>query len=164
MEKLGINWIQFVAQLVNVGILIVVLKKFLFKPILKILESRRQTAEELERKESELSKRLEDLTKKEQEIMRKAKYAADQTLKDAQKEAKKLRSDVLKNAEQQAKRQQLELLKEAELTVAREKEDLKKVIREEAVKLANEAVQKLLPEDAHLKITETQLIKFLKHS
>ncbi len=163
MEKLGINWIQFGAQLVNVGILVVVLKKFLFKPILKILESRRDLVEKQQEKEAELEKRLADLGKKEQEIIKKAKVSADDLLKDAQKEARKLKVEVLKKAEEQAKRQQRELLLETEQSVSHKKDELQAMIRKESVVLANNAMKELLPEDAHVKITEAQIAKFLKH-
>lgn len=163
MEKLGINWIQFGAQLVNVGILVVVLKKFLFKPILKILESRRDLVVKQQEKEMELERRLSELARKEQELMKKAKVAADDLLKDAQKEAKRLRAEVLKKADEQSKKQAKDLLHEMELSIAHKKEEFQENVRKEAVVLADRAMSDLLPESARIKITEAQIAKFLKN-
>ena len=47
MEKLGIQPILIIAQIVNFVILLLLLKKFLFKPILKVLDERKKKAEEV---------------------------------------------------------------------------------------------------------------------
>src|SRR3989344_5949016 len=102
MEKLGINGIQLLAQLVNVGILLFVLKKFLYKPILHILEKRKALAEEVERKTEEVEKRLSELEKKERELNKQAKVNADQLAREALRDAKKTTMSLVKEAEDKA--------------------------------------------------------------
>ena len=45
LESLGIDWKMLVAQVVNFIILLLILRKFLFGPIVKLLDDRRKTIE-----------------------------------------------------------------------------------------------------------------------
>ena len=60
MEKLGINAYQLLAQGVNFLILMFVLKKFLLKPLLALLEKRKASIVDQIKSEENLSKRIKD--------------------------------------------------------------------------------------------------------
>ena len=161
MEGLGINAVQFGAQLINVLVLLFVLKKFLYKPLNSLLESRQKeiadgiassdNAIALEKKLLEREKELEKKAKNlEQEVMssvaKKAKVQADKIIKDAQEEAKK----IAEKAQKQAKE-----------TLAQANEERKTEIAREAAKIANEALAKLLDSETSAKINEAQIKKLL---
>jgi len=85
--KLGINPVLLLAQIINFLILLFLFKKFLYKPILGILEKRRnyilesmRKADEAVKKEKEMEKerekKLRELRIKSEEIISKAKAAA----------------------------------------------------------------------------------------
>lgn len=162
MEKLGINGIQLLAQLLNVGILLVVLKKFLYKPMLHILEKRRALAQEVQEKETELTKQLASLEEKEKELVRQAKVKADQQVRDALLDAKKAAAALIKDAEEKAAKRRDQIMKTADLEIARAKSDMDGRVREEAVKLANDALKELLPDETRVKLTEAQVAKLLR--
>lgn len=161
MEKLGINGIQLMAQLVNVGILLFVLKKFLYKPMLHILEKRKALAQEVEGKEAELVSRLSELEKKEKELTKQAKVRADQLAREAFREAKKTAASLVKEAEEKAARGRDQLLKSVEAEITRTKNEMDQRITEEAVKLANKALMSILPDETRVKLTQAQVAKFL---
>lgn len=159
MEKLGIDAVQLGAQLVNVIILLIVLKKFLYKPVLGILQKRREEIEgglklrdEMEGKIKKLEDKEKDLDQKaklkarqlEAAAIKTAKTAADKILAEAKSEAERIR----RQAKQDAKREQeLALSKhQAELSI-------------KAAAVANQALLKLLPKDVRAKLTEEQIRK-----
>ena len=73
IEKLGINWKIFLAQVVNFVILLFVLKKIAFDPFLKTLEERNKKVKEIEDREKEIEERLKNLEAKEKEVLERAK-------------------------------------------------------------------------------------------
>lgn len=102
MEKIltdfGVQPVYLAAQVVNFIILLLVLKKFLYKPILKVLEDRKKTvsdslikAEEIEAvlqsTEQESAKKLSDVSKQAQIIIQNASNTADQIIADAHEKA-----------------------------------------------------------------------------
>ena len=106
MEKLltdfGVQPVYLAAQIVNFMILLLILKKFLYKPILQVLEDRKKTvsnnlaiAEQIELKlkttEQESAKKLSDVSKKAKIILENASNTADQIIADAHEKA---RADV----------------------------------------------------------------------
>jgi|SRR3989344_3099200 len=125
LNQFGINPLLLLAQVVNFFVLLFILKKFLFGPILKVLEERKkivaqslENAEEIERKlleteeekEKVLAKtaaevqKLMDDTKKEIEVMKEegrvqAEVLAAQIIKkgqeNAQDEMEKMRQEVM---------------------------------------------------------------------
>lgn len=64
MEKLGINAYQLLAQVVNVLILLFVLKKFLLKSMVALLEKRRASIVDQVKVEEDLEKELKRVRKK----------------------------------------------------------------------------------------------------
>ena len=64
MEKLGINAYQLLAQVVNVLILLFVLKKFLLKSMVALLEKRRASIVDQVKVEEDLEKELKRVRKR----------------------------------------------------------------------------------------------------
>lgn len=162
MEKLGINTIQLIAQGVNVVILVVILNKFLYKPVLSLLEKRKEQAREQEEKGKQLETRLASMEKKEKELLRQAKLKADAIVKQAEANAKKATASALEEAKERATKEKVRLMKDAELEVQRMKDDMQKLVAKQAVVLANEALATLVGHDIHSKLTESQVAKLAK--
>ncbi|KKP86344.1 MAG: ATP synthase subunit b, partial [candidate division CPR3 bacterium GW2011_GWE2_35_7] len=80
MEKLGIQPILIIAQIVNFVILLLLLKKFLFKPILKVLDERKKKAEETEELNNEAGKKFLEATESEKNTISEAKKQADKII------------------------------------------------------------------------------------
>lgn len=102
LVKLGIHWSQLLAQIVNFAIVTGVLQYFLYKPLLKIIDERRETV----RKSMEDAKRIQT-QKEELDVIRKQALAAldketGALLEKAKKEAETLRQDILASARHEA--------------------------------------------------------------
>ncbi len=102
LTDFGVQPVYLAAQIVNFTILLLILKKFLYKPILQVLEERKRTvsnnlakADQIELKlkttEQETAKKLSDVSKQAQVILENASITADQIIADAHEKA---RADV----------------------------------------------------------------------
>lgn len=129
MEKLGINPTYLITQIINFTILVVVLTKLVYKPVLAALEKRRKKIEEGLALTEKLTKEKEELE------VRKTKV-----IKEAQKEARA----ILDKARDQGKKVEVEIIEQARITasevVQRGKKDLDLRKKEMESRLLKETV------------------------
>lgn len=115
LHALGIQWSALLAQAVNFGILVFVLVKFVYKPVLRIIDERRALIAESMEKVKEIDRHKEQIDKDRTTILRKADEEAGQLLGRAKSEAEAIRTEIEKGAKAHADqiilkgRQQLEI-------------------------------------------------------
>jgi F-type H+-transporting ATPase subunit b len=102
LNALGIQWSVLLAQTVNFVILVFILKRFLYKPVLKVIDQRRDLIADSMKKVQEIDKRKEELDKERVKILRKADEEAGALLKRAKEEAESMRTEIEKAAQAQA--------------------------------------------------------------
>lgn len=126
----GINWKLIVIQMVNFGLLLFVLHRYLYKPVLVMVDTRRAKIEnaikdsermevELGHAEAERSRIMRDATSKGDEIIDAAKKHAETEEHNLMKEAHRKAVHVLGEAERRTNREHEEMLQNAEREVAR---------------------------------------------
>ena len=162
MEKLGINAYQLLAQGVNFLILMFVLKKFLLKPLLALLEKRKASIVDQIKSEENLSKRIKDAQTKDQQVLKQAKLKADEILKQAQALARKEAAEILNQARQNSKKVLAQADKNAKSESEKNKADLQSLIIKQAAVLANQALSEFLSKEDQKKITEVQIARLIK--
>lgn len=131
LHSFGVNGPAFLASLVNFIILLIILQKFAYKPLLKVLEERRNKIAE-SMKQSELIK--QELAKTEaarEEILAKANASAQKMIDEARLAADKFRDQKLNEAIQQAQ----ETLRKAQQAGVQEREKIMADLRKEMVAL-----------------------------
>jgi len=142
MTKLGIDWRLFIAQLVNFAVLIAVLYRFAYKPVLTLLEKRRvrieKSLEEAARIEAE-SARMEQLKMQKVDD---AKREAQQVLEDAAKKAEAVKQATLATTRVESEK----IVLKAKAQIAHERGELLKGVQSEAAELVASAVEKVLKE------------------
>ena len=100
IHKLGIEWKLLLAQIVNFIILLILLRKFLYKPLLKLMNNRRQ----------KIVEGLEKAKKGEEEFQKIAELREKELVK-VQGEAEV----IIAKAKEVGDEKQQEILKEAEI-------------------------------------------------
>lgn len=125
----GIDWRLLVIQAINFGLLLFVLWYFLYKPVLKILNDRRQmvaqgiadaqaAGEELRNAESEKEKIVSQAVIESDGIVNKAKkHAADEEAKII-REANEKGLALVTAAEKKAEEEKARIMREAEKEIA----------------------------------------------
>ncbi|MBI5465617.1 F0F1 ATP synthase subunit B [Candidatus Gottesmanbacteria bacterium] len=102
MEQLGIETVQLLTQVFNFVVMLVLLTKFLYRPILGKLEERRKKIEEGLIFTERARKDLEEIDKKKQEIIDQAKLEARRIIDEGKKSAKNLEREIIEKARQEA--------------------------------------------------------------
>ena len=137
---LGLNWKLFLAQLVNFGVVIFILWKWVMKPVVGALEARRLRIEESVKKAGEIEKKFIDLKAYEEGMRHKARIEADELITRASLTGEKLRNEAL----DQARTESEKILAAAHAMISRDKERAFLEIREEVANLAVMAAEKIL--------------------
>jgi len=89
MEKLGIQPIQLLLQAINFLIILLILKKFLYRPILKMLDDRKKKIDEGLLYSDRMKSEFEKSEKKRAEVVEKGKIEAQKLIIEARKNVPK---------------------------------------------------------------------------
>jgi len=87
LEKFGVNWAKFLAQVLLFLIVYIILSKFAFKPILAILEERRKRIADSEENLKRIAAELEEADLKKGEIISEANTRAERLVTEARESA-----------------------------------------------------------------------------
>jgi len=113
LEKLGINWGLLIAQLFNVIILIWLLTRWLYQPVLNMLQERTRRIQEAIRNEEQIKEQLARATQDyDAEIARARKEAAG-VLAQAQERARAQEAEIIAQARIEADRVRSEAREQA---------------------------------------------------
>ncbi len=128
----GFEPILFLGQIVNFLIIFWVMKKFLYKPFLKMLDERKHKISEGLKNAEEAEKRLQEVLVKEEQILQKAQEEAKMLLQEAKKE----RDDLFQQAEIKTKERVEAMLKEAKDQISFESAQVEKKLTTHVSRLA----------------------------
>lgn len=143
MEGLGINWNLLVAEIVNFFILLLLLKKFLYKPLLSMLEERRIKIEEGIKKSEEAEISLQKIRALGEEIKEKGEQKAKDVMAIAEKRSQEKAKTILAGADEEKTR----IIAAAKVAAEQEKAAAREQQGKEAINLAFILAEKVLKEE-----------------
>ena len=158
LKDFGVEQILLLAQMVNFAILLFILKRFLYKPILKVLEERKNKIETSMKQSEQIQNKFEEMGVKQQEILDNARKESGQIIDGAKSEAKTLASQIQIEASNQA---QLSL-KRAQETLALEKQKMVSEAKKEIVSVVTAATQRVISKVMTKKDKDTLVTEALK--
>lgn len=94
----GLNWKLFIIQIVNFGVLLLVLWYFLYRPVLNMLDARREKIEEGVRSAEKAHSRLAEIEGERTEVLKSATQEADTILSTSKDRAKEKATDLVNEA------------------------------------------------------------------
>ena len=140
MEQLGIEPKLLLAQLINFAIIVVVLQKILYKPILDMIQKRKKEIAEGLSITERMRTEEERLKEKQEKALAKAREDAILIIEDAKKQAKEVEKELVADAHTQSA-----------AIIARAKAEVEEIhiaaqtkLRKEAVELATVMAKRLL--------------------
>lgn len=142
VKEFGINPILLLAQIVNFLIIMYVLKRFAYKPILTLLKTRRETIEKGLKDAEEARLLLEQAGEKERAMLKKVQAETRKLLDEAKAE----RVAMLRASEIASKQQAEAILKETREQIAFESRETEKRLTAHVSQLAIQFLQKSLSE------------------
>lgn len=144
---LGLSASAFLVQLITFIFVFFVLKKFAFKPIVKLLEKRRQTIEDGVLLGEKMEKREAHLEEEAAAVIREARHDADRIIANAHKESR----EVLREAEKTAKVKTDALIKDAEERIEENTDRARRSLEKDIVNLVSEATEAVVHEKVDAK-------------
>ncbi len=101
---MSVNWFTVIAQVLNFLILVWLLKRYLYKPILKAIDERetkiKSQIEDAEKKEADAKKEREDFAKKNEDFEKQKKELMDKALEEVKTKRESLLDTAKKDAEE----------------------------------------------------------------
>ncbi len=142
---------------VNLIILVFVMKKLLFKPVMNMLKARDEEVNTMYSKAEEAQKNAETLEAEYTEKLSSAKEEAAKIMKDAKHDAT-LRGEEIVGG---AKREASAILEKAQKEIEREKESAINEIKSDIANIAVDIAQKVIQKDLHEKDHEKLVEEFI---
>lgn len=102
LENLEIKWQLLLAQAINFFILLFLLKKFLYKPMLKFLRERKEAIEEGLRKSELAEQKFQKMRGVQAKELAKTRTEAQKIIDEAKKRGEKAKSETLTEGRAQA--------------------------------------------------------------
>jgi F-type H+-transporting ATPase subunit b len=140
LNNFGFEPVLFVAQIVNFLIIFLVLKKYMYKPVLKLLDERKRKIAKGLKDSEEAALLLEQTVLKEEKILKEAQVKA----RDLIEEAKKQSEQMLKNSEAETNKKIDKMLKDAREQISYETSIAEKRLETNISKLAVTYLEKSL--------------------
>jgi len=158
ISALGFNLPGLVAQLINFTILLVVLRLFLFRPIVNMLDERKRRIEEGLVKSEEAASMAEASEQQSQQVLAEARAEAQRLLAGAQETASQLRAELEEQARADAER----IRTDAQASIRSERDQAIRALRLEfadlTIRAAERVVGQSLDRDAHQRLIDGVLV------
>jgi F-type H+-transporting ATPase subunit b len=162
LGQLGINWKLFLSQAFNFFILLIVLRAFVYKPLLEIIKKRNFKIKEGLEKAEEADIRLKEVDNLGKEKIKEAENKSVEIIKLTEQKAKILDQQIQAKAEEKQKEIN-ELLKQSAL---KQKEESESQVYSQALELVKKIVVKtveLKPEAVDAKLIEKAVSEVKKN-
>ena len=148
LSIISVNFWQILISFANLAILTWIVKKFLFKPVKKVLDARRETIDSAYARADEAEREAEEHRLNYAAAMTAAKQTTDQMISDAAREAERRGREIESEARDRAQ----EIRRQAETDAQLEKKKAEEEIRREIADVSAQLTGKLLerevrPED-----------------
>lgn len=140
MEALGINLGYLLVQITNFAILFIILRAWVFKPVVGLLERRRETIAQGEEDARIAAEARANAEEEAQEIIADSQKEASRIVREATERGEEVRREIKQNAEQEA----MEIRENAQEQAQEVKEQALSDLRGQVASLAIAAAQKVI--------------------
>lgn len=140
LSKLGIDYRLIIAQLINFGVLLAVLYKFLYKPVLGLLHERTKTIEAGLKNADEVEKKLREAAALYERKTLEARSEAQKIMEMARKEAEAIKAELATSAHKDAEK----IVEGGKARLAVEKERMMHEAEHELADLVAQATEHVL--------------------
>lgn len=156
--KLGIDWKLLIAQIVNFGLLMFLLYKFAYGPMIKFLDKRSKKIADGILNAEEMDKRKDEIEEHGRKIAEKAQEKANELLKESKELAEKEHNIAIEEAREKVKK----VIEDAKESIANEKELAIEEAKTELGNLVLMATKKVLGEKVDANIDKNVIERSIK--
>lgn len=142
IAKLGIDWKILIAQLINFGLVVLVLWRFAYKPIIAMLEKRTAKIEGGVKNAERVEQELKDIMVRRDAELKKARQESQGIVEQARRDASALREELRQAAEAEAQN----VLVQTRQSLAAEKTQMMHEAKGELAAMVQMVAEKVLSE------------------
>lgn len=102
MDQLGISWGLLISQIINFAVLIFILRAFLYRPVLNMLEQRKERIAQSMKDTERASAAAQEAEQDKAKVLDGARREAQEIRGQATREAERIAQDIRSRAEQEA--------------------------------------------------------------
>jgi F-type H+-transporting ATPase subunit b len=154
LGTLGVDGKAFVIQLITFVLAFLVLKRYAFKPIIKVLSERRETIEQGVKLGEEMQKERAKLDSEIEKALHQARQEADGIIAGAQDTAR----DTIRESEEKARQKAEGIIESAEARIEQDTARARQALKKELVTLVADATETIIEEKVDAK-KDAQLIE-----
>lgn len=154
-----INPLTIVATIINFGILVLILRKFLYKPVTEIINSREAEIREKIEKSNEALKNADALKLENEKRLKEARKEGKSIIEASKSKAQKLSDEIIDKAKEEADIILERARKDAEREREKAEDDIKAQAINLAILLSSKALEKELDEEEHRRLIDDYITK-----
>lgn len=154
LQTLGVNWGMLIAQMINFGILLVALSYLLYRPVMRVLDERRERVRQSMEHASTLERQVEEMEKQRKTRMKEMDDQAKEFIAQAKQQADGMKKEIVDGAKAEVDqmlekgRKQLDDERRKLLT------DLQKTVTTVSVQLAEKILEREFSEADQKKLLQ----------
>lgn len=160
LAKLGIDWKLLIAQAINFVVLLWVLRRYAYQPILRALEARTKKIEQGLSDAAQSQAKLQNIVEEEKRVMAIAREEAHDILLKAEANAQERDASMLRETKKKIEK----MIADADVHLSEEKARLVREAKTEISALVVLATERVLGESVDTKVDAALVEKALKMS
>ena len=157
LDVISVNIWAILASLANLLILTLIVKRFLFKPVKKIVDARRSAIDEDYARAKAAREEAEENRRNYEEAMAAAKMTGDQIIADANRTAEFRSSEIVAEARERANEIRRQAEVDAELERRKAEDEMKHEIANVSAQLTGKLLQREINEEDHRNLIDSFL-------
>ena len=157
LKVISVNIWAILASLANLLILTCILKKFLFKPVKKMVDARRAAIDDDYARAQTARDEAEETRKNYEEAMAAAKITGDQIIADASRTAEYRSNEIVAQAREKASEIRRQAEADALLERRKAEDEMKHEIADVSTQLTGKLLQREINEEDHRKLIDSFL-------
>ncbi len=140
ISQFGLDWGLFFSQLANFILILIILRLFVYKPVLKILKDRNKKIKEGLDKAEEASVRLKEVDIIGKAKIKEAENTSINIIKATESKAKVLEQELQKKTEEN----HLQVQKELQESYKKQKEEAQNLVLKNAIEIVKKTIIKMI--------------------
>ncbi len=162
INNFGLDPYLFGAQVINFLIVLYLLKRFLYKPVLSVLKKREDAIKEGLKQAEEARLLLEEAVQKEKAMLKKAQETAKQTITNAKEQASLIAVQIEENSKKQAEKIILEAKSQIELETKEAEKRLSAKISDLSIEFLTSSIKNIFSEKEQAEVLDRAIKQIRK--
>jgi F-type H+-transporting ATPase subunit b len=138
--QFGINGQIFVSQLINFLIVLVILWRFVYRPIVKMLDERSEKIEKSIKQADEIEKRVSEIEKEKNDVITQAQKQAQEIIEKAHIQGQSRQDEIIKAAKREVER----IIEKGKIQLSEEKTVMMRELRKDIIDISVKAATRIL--------------------